>query len=73
MQTLYLEGVGRKPAVKASTLKIGDTMMWSYGYTSTITGIEKETTATIVFNIKCNESGYVGTRRLKKNSLVVKV
>ncbi len=73
MATLRLLGVGEKPAIKASTLKVGDTMMWNYGYTSTIIGIAKETAATIFFNIRCNETGYIGVRKLRKNSLVVKV
>ena len=73
METLYLQGVGCKSAIRAVELKVGDVTMWNFGYTETILGISKETAKTIVFNIKCNDSGFVGTRRLKKDRLVVRL
>lgn len=72
MGTIRLQGVGEKPAVPASTLKVGDVTIWNYGCKETITEILKETKASILFAIKC-DSGYVGTRRLRKNRLVAKV
>lgn len=71
-ETLHLQGVGIKPAVRAAELESGDVTMWNYGRKETILGIAKETAKTIVFNIKCNDSGYVGTRRLAKDRLVVR-
>ena len=73
MRTIHLQGVGNKPAVRAAELEGGDVTMWNYGYTETILGIAKETAKTIVFNIKCNDSGFVGTRRLAKDRLVVRL
>lgn len=73
METLRLQGVGIKPAVRAAELESGDVTMWNYGKKETILGIVKETAKTIVFNIKSNDSGYVGTRRLAKDRLVVRI
>jgi hypothetical protein len=72
-ETLHLQGVGIKPAVRAAELESGDVTMWNYGKKETILGIVKETDKTIVFNIKSNDSGYVGTRRLAKGRLVVRI
>lgn len=72
-ETLHLQGVGIKPAVRAAELESGDVTMWNYGKKETILGIVKETAKTIVFNIKSNDSNYVGTRRLAKDSLVVRI
>lgn len=71
-ETLHLKGVGIRPAVRAAELESGDVTMWNYGCKETILGIAKETAKTIVFNIKCNDSGYIGTRRLAKDRLVVR-
>lgn len=73
METVYLQGIGCKPAIRAAELEGGDVMMWNFGYTETILGIAKETAKTIVFNIKCNDSGFVGTRRLMKDRLVARL
>lgn len=72
-ETLHLKGVGIRPAVRAAELESGDVTMWNYGCKETILGIAKETAKTIVFNIKCNDSGYVGTRKLAKDRLVVRI
>lgn len=72
-ETLHLQGVGIRPAVRAAELESGDVTMWNYGCKETILGIAKETAKTIVFNIKCNNSGYIGTRKLAKDRLVVKI
>lgn len=72
-ETLHLQGVGIKPAVRATELESGDVTMWNYGKKETILGIVKETAKTIVFNIKSNDSNYVGTRRLAKDRLVVRI
>lgn len=73
MGTLYLQRIGSKPAVRAAELEGGDVTMWNYGHTETILGIAKETAKTIVFNIRCNDSGFITTRRLAKDRLVVRL
>lgn len=73
MQTIHLQGIGEKPAILAKELKIGDVTIWNYGFTETIIGILKQTTKSIVFQIKSNNTGYIGQRRLYKNRLVAKM
>ena len=73
MQTIHLQGIGEKPAILAKELKIGDVTIWNYGFTETIIGILKQTTKSIVFQIKSNNTDYIGQRRLYKNTLVAKM
>ena len=73
MQTIHLQGIGEKPAIPAKELKIGDVTIWNYGFTETIIGILKQTTKSIVFQIKSNNTGYIGQRRIYKNTLVAKM
>ena len=73
MKTIHLQGIGEKPAIPAKELKIGDVTIWNYGFTETIIGILKQTTKSIVFQIKSNNTDYIGQRRLYKNTLVAKM
>lgn len=73
MQTIHLQGIGEKPAIFAKELKIGDVTIWNYGFTETIIGILKQTQKSIVFQIKSNNTDYIGQRRLYKNTLVAKM
>lgn len=73
MQTIHLQGIGEKPAILAKELKIGDVTIWNYGFTETIIGILKQTQKSIVFQIKSNNTDYIGQRRLYKNRLVAKL
>ena len=73
MQTIHLQGIGEKPAILAKELKIGDVTIWNYGFTETIIGILKQTTKSIVFQIKSNNTDYIGQRRIYKNTLVAKM
>lgn len=72
MQTIHLQGIGEKEAVAARELKVGDTLMWNFGYTSTIIEILKETAKSITIKTK-NKDNYIGTRRLFKTTLVARV
>ena len=73
MRTIHLQGIGEKPAIPAKELKIGDVTIWNYGFTETIIGILKQTTKSIVFQIKSNNTDYIGQRRIYKNTLVAKM
>ena len=73
MQTIHLQGIGEKPAILAKELKIGDVTIWNYGFTETIIGILKQPPKSIVFQIKSNNTDYIGQRRLYKNTLVAKM
>ena len=73
MRTIHLQGIGEKPAIPAKELKIGDVTIWNYGFTETIIGILKQTTKSIVFQIKSNNTDYIGQRRIYKNTLVARM
>lgn len=72
MQTIHLQGIGEKEAVAAQKLKVGDILMWNFGYTSTIIEILKETAKSITIKTKSKDN-YIGTRRLMKTTLVARV
>lgn len=72
MQTIHLQGIGEKEAIAAQELKVGDTLMWNFGYTSTIIEILKETAKSITIKTK-NKDNYIGTRRLFKTTLVARI
>ena len=73
--TVQLQSVGYVKAKEAQQFKIGELMMWNFGYKSEILSIVKETKTQIIFSlnsIKPNGStdGKVYERRLKKNRLI---
>ena len=70
---IWLQHVGYKSAVKAETLKVGDVLMWNYGYTSTVTKIIKVSITSIWIEEKYNDSGDIYQRRFLRNRLVAKV
>lgn len=72
MQTIHLQGIGEKKAVTARELKVGDILMWNFGYTSTIIEILKETAKSITIKTK-NKDNYIGIKRLFKTTLVARV
>ena len=70
MATINLQGIGSQNATLVSNVKVGDTLVWNYGYTSEVVGIAKETKAQIIFLLKSNGDGVVRERRLAKSTLV---
>ena len=70
---IWLQHVGYKPAVKAETLKVGDVLMWNWGYTTTNRKIIKGSAKSSLYERKSDDSGNVYQRRLAKNRLVAKV
>lgn len=72
VRIIHLQGVGSMPATEAQTLKIGDILVWNFGYTSTIIGIDKVTPKTIVFRTRTND-GQEYAKRMSKTRLVAKV
>lgn len=72
MQTIHLQKIGKKEAVTAQELKVGDILMWNFGYTSTVIEILKETAKSITIKTK-GEDNYIGIRKLFKTTLVARV
>ena len=66
---IHLQGYGKQHAKPAGDIKVGDVIMWNFGETSEVLGIERETEKQIIVSLK-NERGFVGIRRMTKNRLV---
>lgn len=68
---IQLQSVGQVNARKASNLKVGDIIMYNFGYTAKVTKIEPSKTGK-TFNVttKSSESGYVGERKYGADRLV---
>lgn len=63
---------GHQKGTPAKDLKIGDILVWNYGETSRVVGLEpSETGKTILFQMKSSGDGIVRDRRMKADTLVV--
>ena len=69
MEKTHLQGMGMVDAILAKDIKVGDILVWNYGYTSSVRQILKETKTQIVIQTLCGD-GNVYERRLSKNRLV---
>jgi hypothetical protein len=72
-KTIKLQGLyGHKEGTEANKLKVGDVLLWNYGYKEQILNITPSKTGkTITLKIKSLESDFIGTRRMSINRLVV--
>ncbi len=75
MKTIRLQSIGKKNAIPAKELKVGDVMIWNFGGREKITKITPSKTGkSITVNIKYNSflSGKEvnSKRRLKADTLV---
>lgn len=70
---IKLQGVyGHHKGTPAKELKIGDVLVWNYGETSEVVGMEPSKTGkTIVFQMKSTNDGEVRDRRMNVETLVV--
>lgn len=67
---IWLQGIGNRPAIKASDLKPGMVTVWNYGGTETVKSVTPSKTGkTVSISIVC-DSGYEGVRKLKSDRLV---
>lgn len=69
MKTIQLQSIGKRKATEAKNIKVGDTLIWNFGYTTKVLEIVKETAHTIIIR-SINESGKIYDRRLGKERLV---
>lgn len=59
--TIQLQGIGKRNAIKANELVIGDIMICNYGYTQTFTKLEQSKSGkTINYEVLCNGKYYTG-------------
>ena len=71
--TVKLQGIhGEKKGTPTKDLKIGDIIIWNFGYKSEIVDIAPSKTGkTITFMLKSLESGNVNSRKMGADRLVV--
>jgi hypothetical protein len=67
--TKHLQGIGKVHAKAAGQIKAGDVLIWNYGYTSVVNGVEKTSPQYITATLVC-EDGAESTRRMKIDRLV---
>lgn len=70
MKTIQLQSIGRRNATEAKNIKVGDTLIWNFGYTTKVLEIVKETACTIVIRTLNEFNGNTYERRLGKERLV---
>ena len=71
--TVKLQGIsGHQKGTATKDLKIGDVIIWNYGYKSEVVGIlPSKTGKTITFMLKSFESGNINARKMGADRLVV--
>ncbi len=69
MKSIHLQGFGEIEADFASSVKVGDILIWNFGTEEKIQSIEKENDKTIWVKISGN-NGFTGIRRMLKTRLV---
>lgn len=68
METIHLQGIGKRKAKPAKDLQIGEIIIWNYGKTSVFKGFSKITDKQVVIVTEVNGNNY--ERKLSKNSLI---
>lgn len=71
--TIKLQGIsGQQKGTATKDLKVGDVIIWNYGYKSEVVEIiPSKTGKTITFMLKSLESGNINPRKMGANTLVV--
>lgn len=71
--TIKLQGIsGQQEGTATKNLKIGDIIVWNYGYKSQVVEIiPSKTGKTITFMLKSLESGNINSRKMGAERLVV--
>ena len=71
--TVKLQGIhGEKQGTPTKNLKVGDVLIWNYGYKSEVVEIlPSKTGKTITFMMKSLESGNINPRKMAADRLVV--
>lgn len=71
--TIKLQGIsGQQKGTAAKDLKIGDVIIWNYGYKSEVVEIiPSKTGKTITFMLRSFESGNINARKMGADRLVV--
>lgn len=68
METIHLQGIGKRKAKHAKDLQIGEIILWNYGETSVFKGFSKITDKQVIIITEVNGNNY--ERRLSKNRMI---
>lgn len=61
--TIQLQSVGKRNAIKASDLVIGDVMICNFGYTQKVTDLEySKSGKTITYTVLCGDGNFYSHR-----------
>lgn len=73
INTVKLQGIhGQQPAIPTKELRVGDFIIWNFGYKSEVVEIiPSKTGKTITFMLKSLESGNINARKMGADRLVV--
>lgn len=71
METIQLQGIGKREAKPVRELKIGDTIVWNFGMTSTVVDlIPTKSGKSIKCMLRSNQDGIVRNRLMRVDSLI---
>ena len=69
MKKIYLIGLGYVDAQPAENIKVGDTLMWNFGFKSEVLSIDKLTSKSITISTKGTD-GRTYKRVMRKSTLI---
>lgn len=71
MKQIQLQGIGKRTATEAKNIKVGDVLIWNFGATSQVIGIEfSKTGKTLTIQTISGSDGKQYERRLGAERLV---
>lgn len=71
METIKLQGISEKAAVKAGELKEGMVCVWNYGYRSEVVAVEfSKTGKTLTAKLRSLQDGIIRDRKMNANRIV---
>ena len=71
MKYIQLQNVGKVPAISVSELKLGTRLMWNYGYTDVVIGMEPTKSGkSIKLLLRSDSDGITRKRMMRADSLV---
>lgn len=68
--TVQLQGIGLHFAKPAAELEPGDTIVWNYGYQSTVVSVTETSASFVTLVERSHQNGQTHSRRLGKTRLV---
>ena len=70
MQTVQLQGIGKKPGKAARDIKPGDVLIWNYGFKSLVIDVSSSASGKTITATLKEDSGKIVNRIMRANRLV---